>query len=84
MLACVEGLRCELARAMWWGWFWLSTNGKGGTNHLVFQNAIFIVHFGTLCTVASELEVVETFLGESFGAVVGAGEAQDTIWLGYG
>lgn len=84
MLACYEGLRYELVRALWWGWFWLSTSGKGGTNHLLFQNAIFIVHFGTLCTVLSGHEAVEVFFGKFFGAVVRAGEAQDTIWLGCG
>lgn len=63
VLACVEGLRCELARAMWWGWFWLSTNLKGGTNHLILQNAIFLVDFDTLCTVALGHEFVELVHG---------------------
>lgn len=68
---------------MWWDWFWVSTNGKGGTNHLVFQNVIFLVNFGTLCTVASGHEAVEVFFGKSFGAVVRAGEAEGAFWLGH-
>lgn len=54
-----------------------------GTNHLVLEYAVFLVDFGTLCTVAPGHEVVELFLGESLGPVVRAGEAEDAFWLGH-
>lgn len=54
-----------------------------GANHLVFQDAVFLVDLGTLCAVSSGHVVVELFLGEPLGPVVGAGEAEDAFWLGH-
>lgn len=58
---------------------------KGGwmmkTDHLVFHDPVFLVDLGALCAMASGHEVVELFLGEAFGAVVRAGEAEDAFWL---
>lgn len=89
MLAVLKVCVCgsESGRVVWSGWGLIDIyeweGGWGVTNHLVFQDAIFLVDFGTLCAVASGHVVVELFLGKPLGPVVGAGEAEDAFWLGH-
>lgn len=58
----------------------IGKKGEGGTNHLVLQDAVFLVDFGTLCTMTPGHEVVELFFGDSLCPVVRAGEAEDAFW----